>query len=413
MERKLGLGFVGLGGAAVNMLPAIKRSAFEIVAAADIDPAIRSQFEADFPGSRAYGDVAALCADPRVDLVYIGTPTRLHSEHARAALERGKHVLIEKPMAVTLEDAEAMILTAERHGVLLGVNVKHSFEPRIQRIRALINSGELGALRMIQNWRYVDWLYQPRTPEELTPGWGNGLLWRQGPHQFDIIRTLGGGLLRSVRGMTGVWDAARRVPGAYTVYFEFDNGVFGSATCCAYEHFDSRAFVSGFDPADPFADPKRYGRARRDLLSHDAAWENAQAASERYGGGRKTKARPAAPETGSAAAKKPAPASGWIMSGPLIVSFERGDVRLSPNGLIVDGDDKQWEIPVQGDGRDHRLASFHDAITHGTPLMADGRWGKATQEMLVAVQQSAEQRQEIMLTQQVPTVDQAVAPAGR
>lgn len=407
-QRKLGLGFVGLGGAAVNMLPAIERSPFQIVAAADIDPAIRSQFESDYPGTRAYGDVDALCADPRVDLVYIGTPTRLHSEHARAALERGKHVLIEKPMAVTLDDAEAMIATAERHGVLLGVNVKHSFEPRIQALRALARSGELGALRMIQNWRYVDWLYQPRTPEELTLGWGNGLLWRQGPHQFDIIRTLGGGMLRSVRGMTGVWDPARRVPGAYTTYFEFENGVFGTAVCCAYEHFDSRVLVSGFDPAAPFTDPERHGRARRDLRSHDAAWENAQAASERYGGGRKTKAKKAAPETGNgAAAKKPGPASGWLMSGPLIVSFERADVRLSPKGLIVDGDDKQWEIAVQGDGRDNRLASFHESIVHGTPLPADGRWGKATQEMLVAVQQSAEQRKEIMLTHQVPTVDSA------
>lgn len=402
-QRKLGLGFVGLGGAAVNMLPAIKRSPFHIAAAADIDPAIRSQFEADFPGARAYGDVERLCADPTVDLVYIGTPTRLHSEHARAALERGKHVLIEKPMAVTLEDAEAMIATAERNGVLLGVNVKHSFEPRIQKIRALVGSGELGALRMIQNWRYVDWLYQPRTPEELTPGWGNGLLWRQGPHQFDIIRTLGGGLLRSVRGMTGVWDPARKVPGAYTAYFEFENGVFGSAVCCAYDHFDSRALVSGFDPDSPFADLARHARARRDLRSHDASWENEQAASERYGGGRKTKAKAKESGTKTGAAKKPA--RGWIMSGPLIVSFERGDVRLSPKGLIVDGDDKQWEIAVQGDGRDHRLASFYDAIVHGAPLPADGRWGKATQEMLVAVQQSAEQRREIMLTQQVPTVD--------
>ena len=407
-QGKLGLGFVGLGGAAVNMMPAIKRSAFEIVAAADIDGGIRSLFEADFPGARAYGDVEALCADPRVDLVYIGTPTRLHSDHARAALERGKHVLIEKPMAVTLDDAEAMIRTAERNGVLLGVNVKHSFEPRIQKLRELTTSGELGALRMIQNWRYVDWLYQPRTSEELTPGWGNGLLWRQGPHQFDIIRTLGGGMLRSLRAMTGVWDPARKVPGAYSAYFEFDNGVFGTATCCAYEHFDSRALVSGFDPADPFADAGRYGRARRDLNTHDAAWENVQAASERYGGGRKTKARPKDAGVKDGAAKKPSPAPGWLMSGPLIVSFDRADVRLSPKGLMVDGDDKQWEIEVTGDGRDHRLASFHDAITRGTPLMADGRWGKATQEMLVAAQQSAEQRQEIRLTQQVPTVDVSI-----
>lgn len=406
-QGKLGLGIVGLGGAAVNMLPFFRRSAFEVVGVADTDPVVRGRFVEDFPGTRGYGDVDALCADPDVHLVYIGTPTRLHSEHARAALSRGKHVLIEKPMAVTLEDAEEMIRTAERNGVLLGVNVKHSFEPRIQKIRALINSGELGAPRMIQNWRYVNWLYQPRTPEELASGWGNGLLWRQGPHQFDIIRTIGGGLLRSVRGMTGIWDAARKVPGAYTVYFEFENGMFGSAMCAAYDHFDSKDLVRGFDGAAPLVDPARHAKARRELLAHDAAWENEQAASERYGGGRKHKAKPASEKP--ATPKPPAPSMGWIMSGPLIVSFDKADVRLSPRGLIVDGDDKQWEIELPGDGRDLRMASFHDAIVKGTPLQADGRWGKATQEMLVAAQQSADQRQEILLHQQVPVVDGGAA----
>jgi phthalate 4,5-cis-dihydrodiol dehydrogenase len=93
------------------------------------------------------------------------------------------------------------------------------------------------------------------------------------------------------------------------------------------------------------------------------------------------------------------------MSGPLVVSFDKADVRLSPRGLIVDGDDKQWEIELPGDGRDVRMATFHESIVKGTPLPADGRWGKATQEVLVAAQQSAEQRKEIMLTQQVPMVD--------
>jgi phthalate 4,5-cis-dihydrodiol dehydrogenase len=402
-QRKLGLGIVGLGGAAVNMLPFFWRSAFEIVGVADTDPVVRGRFVEDFPGTRGYGDVDQLCADPDVHLVYIGTPTRLHSEHARAALERGKHVLIEKPMAVTLKDAEEMIRTAERNGVLLGVNVKHSFEPRIQKIRALIRSGELGAPRMIQNWRYVSWLYQPRAPEELAPGWGNGLLWRQGPHQFDIIRTIGGGLLRSLRGMTGTWDPARKVPGAYTVYFEFENGIFGSAMCAAYDHFDSRDLVRGFDGAAPLVDPARHAKARRELLAHDAAWEHEQAASERYGGGRKHSAKPTSEK--SAAPKPPAPSMGWVMSGPLVVSFDKADVRLSPRGLIVDGDDKQWEIELPGDGRDVRMATFHESIVKGTPLPADGRWGKATQEVLVAAQQSAEQRKEIMLTQQVPVVD--------
>ncbi len=400
VSAPLGLGILGLGGAAVNMLPAFRRSPyFEIKAAADSDEAVLARFGDDHGEAQTYGDAEGLSADPAVDLVYIGTPNHLHGDHARIALEHGKHVLIEKPMAVTLEDAEEMIATAERNGVLLGVNVKHSFEPRIRKIRALARSRELGQLRMIHNWRFVDWLYRPRSEDELTPGWGNGLLWRQGPHQFDIIRTIGGGMMRSVRGMAGVWDPARRVPGAYTAYFEFENGVSGTAVCSAYDHFDSRALVYGFDGAAPLADPARHARARLELKSHDddAEWEDAAAGAERYGGGRRS----------TAASKVPGQSGGLILGGPLIASFDKGDVRLSPAGLIVDGDDKQWEIELtgEGDGRDGRLESFHAAIAEGRPLIADGRWGKATQEVLIAVERSAATRKEIMLTHQVPSVD--------
>jgi phthalate 4,5-cis-dihydrodiol dehydrogenase len=396
----LGLGILGLGGAAVNMLPAFRRSPrFEIKAVADLDEEILERFRADEPGAETTTEIEELCANPAVDLIYIGTPNHLHSGHARMALEGGKHVLIEKPMAVTLEDAEEMIRTAEANGVLLGVNVKHSFEPRIRKIREFVLSGELGQLRMIHNWRFVDWLYRPRSAEELTPGWGSGLLWRQGPHQFDIIRTIGGGMLRSVRGMAGVWDPARRVPGAFTAYFEFEDGVAGTAMSSAYDHFDSREHVYGFDGAAPLADPERYARARRELASHgdSADWEESAAGAERYGGGRRS----------TQASKVAGQGGGWNLGGPLIVSFDGGDVRLSPAGLVVDGNDKQWqiEIPREPDGRDARLESFYRAITEGRPLEADGRWGKATQEVLVALEHSAETRAEVMLTHQVPMVD--------
>jgi phthalate 4,5-cis-dihydrodiol dehydrogenase len=404
--QKLGLGIVGLGGAAVNMLPAFRKSPyFDIVAAADIDPVILGRFAQDHAGVATYNSVEQLCADQKVKLVYIGTPTSLHSEQARIALEHGKHVLIEKPMAVTLEDAEVMIATADRNGMLLGVNVKHSFETRIQKIRAIAQSGELGRLHMIHSWRYVNWLYLPRTADELTPGWGNGLLWRQGPHHFDMIRTIGGGVVRSVRAMSGTWDPARRVPGAYTAYFEFEDGACGTAVNSAYDHFSSGGLVYGFDGAQPLANPERYGRARRELTSHGeggAAWEDKAAADERYGGGRKSVAS-TRPKTQS---------GGWILNGPMVVSFDKGDVRFSPNGLIVDGDEKQWEItlPAKPDGRDNRLESFYRAIVEGVPLAADGRWGKATQEVLVAIEQSAAARKEVMLSHQVASAD-ALLPA--
>jgi phthalate 4,5-cis-dihydrodiol dehydrogenase len=397
---KLGVGIVGLGGAAVGMIPGFNRNPhYDIVAAADLDQTILDRFAQDFDGSKTYTDIAQLCADPKVDFVYIGTPNHVHSAHARIALEHGKHVLTEKPMAVSLEEAGEMIATGERHNALLGVNVKHSFEPRIQKIREFVRSGQLGALRMLHSWRYVDWLYRPRSREELSAGWGNGILWRQGPHQFDIIRTIGGGKLRSVRGMTGTWDPARRVPGSFTVYFEFEDGVAGTAICNSYNHLDSRAFVYGFDGKAPLTDTKNYAKARRELMSHadDPDWEHGAATSERYGGGRQS----------TAASKMPGQSGGWILGGPLVASFDRGDVRLSPAGLVVDGDDKQWEITfAKGrNGVDNRLDSFYESITQGRPLPADGGWGRATQEVLVAIERSAETRTEIMLEQQTTSVD--------
>jgi phthalate 4,5-cis-dihydrodiol dehydrogenase len=390
-----------LGGAAVNMLPAFRRSAFlKLVAAADIDPEIRSRFLKDHAGAAAHESAERLCDDPAIDLVYIGTPNRLHFAHAMAALERGKHVLIEKPMAVTLEEADRMIAAAERHHVLLAVNVKHSFEPRIRRIREFVLSGDLGRLMMIHNWRFTHWLYRPRSPEEITPGFGNGILWRQGPHQFDIVRTIGGGLVRSLRAVTQVFDPARRVAGAFTAFLEFENGCCATVVQSGYDHFSSRNMVFGFDGAKPLDDPGSYGKARRKLLNQpdSAAWESSAAAAERYGGRR----RDAASE--SQRARQP---NGWILGGPLVASFERGDVRLSPNGLIVDGDARQWEITLDPgwDGRDGRLRNLYEAIVHDGALIADGRWGKATQEVLIAVEQSSEKRAEVMLSHQIAAVD--------
>lgn len=398
----IGVGIVGLGGAAVGMMPGFLRNPhYRLVAAADLDTEVLSRFKADFGDARTYTDIAQLAADPAVELVYIGTPNAVHAAHARIVLEHGKHVLTEKPMAVTLDEGAAMVDTAARHGALLGVNVKHSFEPRILKIAELARSGELGRLRLINSWRYVDWLYRPRSRAELTPGWGSGILWRQGPHQLDIIRTIGGGRMRSVRAMTGVWDKSRRVPGTFCAYFEFEDGVAGTAVCAAYDHFDSRALVYGFDGGAPLGEPKRYARARRELLSHadDPGWEENAAGAERYGGGRRS----------TAASNVPGRSGGWVLGGPLIASFDQADVRLTPGGLAVDGDDKQWEIAFdgQGNGVDGRLDSFYRAIREGRPLAADGRWGLATQEVLVAIEESAKARAEVILTRQCEAVEQA------
>jgi phthalate 4,5-cis-dihydrodiol dehydrogenase len=96
------------------------------------------------------------------------------------------------------------------------------------------------------------------------------------------------------------------------------------------------------------------------------------------------------------------------MGGPLIASFDKGDVRMTPGGLTVYGDDELHEIKlgVKGeDGRDGRINTFYDAIVRDRPLPADGVWGMATLEVLLAIEESGRTRKEVFLRQQVPTID--------
>ena len=78
-----------------------------------------------------------MCKSPNVDLVYVATPNQFHTEHALTALDHHKHVHLEKPMTLNMDEAQTIVNTAERNGLQLTVNVKHSFEPRIQKIREI------------------------------------------------------------------------------------------------------------------------------------------------------------------------------------------------------------------------------------------------------------------------------------
>jgi predicted dehydrogenase len=395
-ERVVDVGIIGLGGASLAMIPKFaKNPNFHIAAAADIDAEIMERFRRDFPDAEAYNDGAALCASRKVELVYIATPNQFHAEHARVALESKKHVLIEKPMTSDIPGAEQMIATAKRNGALLGVNVKHSFEPRVLRLREMARSGELGRLRMINSWRFNDWLYRPRAGEELTPEFGGGILWRQGAHHFDFIRMIAGGMVRSVRGTVDIWDPNRRVPGCYVAYFDFEDGTVAAVINSGYDHFDSRELVRGRFSLDP----ANHAKARRELRkAPDADWEERAAREERYGGARTRSDEP----------QRAQPSLGWIMGGPLIASFDKGDVRMTPSGLTVYGDKELYEIKlgIKGeDGRDGRINSFYDAIVRGRRLPADGAWGMATLEVILAIEESAKTRKEVFLRHQVATID--------
>jgi phthalate 4,5-cis-dihydrodiol dehydrogenase len=388
----LKVGIVGLGGGASDMIPAfVQHPHIKLTAAADIDKGQLEKFHSEFHAA-TYLSAEALCEDSQVDVVYIATPNQFHTEHALISLEKGKHVLVEKPMTLTLEDAEVMIEAAARHGLQLMVNVKHSFDPHIRKIRDIVQSGELGRLRMLHYWYFADWLYRPRTAEELNPSLGGGVTWRQGPHQFDILRTIAGGLVRSVRAMTGAWDEGRPVVGCHAAFLEFENGTAATAVYSGYDHFNSRELTFGVGEARPAAESSAHAQGRktlRQLESGDA--ETALKQAQRYGGA-------------SRAGRAPRRSATWVLGGPLIVTCEQGDVRLTPGGLVIYGDEDKREVPIsrETDGRHGIVDQMYEAVVNGRRPSADGAWGKATLEVLLAVLASGRERREVFLSHQVP-----------
>ena len=136
-DRPLGIGVAGLGRGFMLMLPSLAADPrVALVAAADPRPEARARFAADF-GGRAYDSVEALVRDTGVEAVYVATPHEHHARHALAAAEAGKHVLVEKPMALDLEQCRAMIGAARAVGVRLIVGHSHSFDAPVARTRAL------------------------------------------------------------------------------------------------------------------------------------------------------------------------------------------------------------------------------------------------------------------------------------
>ncbi|HXD43930.1 MAG TPA: Gfo/Idh/MocA family oxidoreductase [Pseudolabrys sp.] len=386
VPRTLRLGVAGLGRAFSVMLPTFLRDGrVRLVAAADPRPEARASFAAEF-GGRTYAAVEELFADAEVEAVYIATPHQHHAAHARAAAARGKHLLIEKPIALTLADAQAITEAARKAKVHLIVGHSHSFDAPILRTRALIDSGTYGAVRMISAFNYTDFLYRPRRPEELDTAQGGGALFNQAPHQVDIVRLLGGGRVKSVRAQAGAWDASRPTEGAYSALMTFKDGAFASLSYSGYGHFDSDEFqgwigeMGQAKPANPRRERRRFA---------DAAAETAFKAAHIYGGADWTP--PAAQELAHQ------------HFGTVIVSCERADLRPLPNGVVIydDSGARLDALPLPAVPRAEVIDELYDAIVNGRPPLHGGAWATATLEVCLAMLASAREGKEIALAHQV------------
>jgi dihydrodiol dehydrogenase / D-xylose 1-dehydrogenase (NADP) len=147
----LGWGIIGAGEISRQFV----RSSRECAGATMAAVSSRSQDTADAFAiahgvEEAYGGIESMLASPDVDIVYVGTPDDLHKEHSLMAIEAGKHVLCEKALAKSVEDAREMYAAAERNNVMLQDGVWTRFFPAVEHARSLIEAGAIGDVVMVQ-----------------------------------------------------------------------------------------------------------------------------------------------------------------------------------------------------------------------------------------------------------------------
>jgi len=187
LVKPIRLGVLGLGRAFTLMLPTFNGDPrVRLVAAFDPRAAAREAFAQEL-GGVAHDSPEALCSDPSVEWVYVATPHQMHAAHVLLAAQHGKHVLVEKPMAITLYDCTRMIEACDVAGTHIIVGHSHSFNAPVRLARELIEAGRIGSVRFVHAMQYTDFLYRPRRPEELDTALG-AVCVSQGAHQMDIVR---------------------------------------------------------------------------------------------------------------------------------------------------------------------------------------------------------------------------------
>jgi phthalate 4,5-cis-dihydrodiol dehydrogenase len=384
-QRRLKLGVIGLGRAFSLMAPTFAGdSRIALVAAADPREAARQRFAADF-GAKTYATAEELCADPDVEAVYVATPHQFHTQQAVLAARHGKHLLIEKPLALTLEDCAAIVEAARAAGIHLVVGHSHSFDVPVQRLRALVKSGAFGAVRMINAINYTDYLYRPRRPEELDTAQGGGAVYNQAAHQVDVVRFIAGGMVTGVRAVTGAWDKARPTEGAYAALLTFADGAFASLTYNGYGHFDSDEWQGWIGEMGQQKASQAATRVAFASAADEAAYKNAR----NYGGDN----------------YKPAttPSVAHHHFGTLLVSCDRADLRALPNGVMIyeNGSGRLDELPPPAVPRSEVIDELYRAVVHGEKPLHDGPWAMASMEVVLAMLRSARERRDVTLSHQV------------
>lgn len=381
----LRLGIAGLGAATRQVLPALERmrDTIQLTAVADIRPEALESFSRDY-GIKTFDRVEALAESPLVDAVWVATPNPLHAEHTICLAEHGKHVICEKPMATSLAEAEAMIHAVERNGVRYVQGHSKLFDAPIRKMGEILASGDIGQVFQVNSWRYSDWLMRPRLASEVDTSQGGGIVYRQGPHQIDIVRYLCGGLATWVDATAGRQDPHFDTEGDYSAFIRFADGEVANVAMNGYGFFDDTELTWNIGEGGRVVEPGARGRIRRQGpvgLEEKYRWTE-----EGHAGGEDNRRRRAP------------------FFGLTVVSGDRGVIRQSPDGIFVYTAAGVREVPCDlSMGRGAELLELQTALSEDRAPFPDARWGMATLEVVLAILDASRANHPVQVNRQVPT----------
>jgi len=202
MNRRLGMGLVGPGFVGAHHIDAVRRLGFvDVVAICDVTQELATAKAGALGVPKAYGSVEALAADPDVHVVHVTTPNAQHGHGVRAVLAAGKHVLCEKPLAMSSAEAWSLWQAARAAGVVHAVMFNYRGNPMVQEARAMIASGELGPVHFVHGAYLQDWLLERSDfswrlePEHGGPSVAFGDI---GSHWVDLVQHVVGRRIEGV-----------------------------------------------------------------------------------------------------------------------------------------------------------------------------------------------------------------------
>jgi predicted dehydrogenase len=194
-KSTIGIGIAGTGFIGPAHIEGLRRNGFSILGLAENGDALAAEKAAQLGIPRAYGSFDALLADPDNDVVHLATPNVLHYPQAKAALLAGKHVICEKPLAMTAAESAELVKLAAEKGLVNAVNYNLRMYPMVQHARSLVQSGDLGKLFILQGSYLQDWLlYETDWNWRLEPGQGGTVraVSDIGSHWLDMVTFITG-----------------------------------------------------------------------------------------------------------------------------------------------------------------------------------------------------------------------------